>query len=72
MKWKPDLQKQVLVKCQQASDAAQGTTGRFQRPYEGPYVIHQQVNPSIYELADSEGKKRGILKPYLEEPHETK
>jgi hypothetical protein len=76
MNYKPDLQEQVLVKCQPASDAAQGIIGKFQRPYEGPYLIYRQVNPSIYELVDSQGKKRGIfnikhLKPYLEEPQET-
>jgi hypothetical protein len=47
--WKPNLQELVLVKCQPASDAVQGVTSKFQRRFEGPYLIHQTVNPSTYE-----------------------
>jgi hypothetical protein len=58
------------VKCQPASDAVQGITSKFQRPYEGPYLFQRSINPAIYELCDTEGKIRGIfnikhLKPYL-------
>jgi hypothetical protein len=71
-RWKPNIQELVLVKCQPASDAVQGVTSKFKRPYEGPYRIQLKVNPSIYELADSEGRIRGLfnlkhLKPYLTE-----
>jgi hypothetical protein len=60
------------MKCQQALDVVQGVTIKFQRPYEDPYLIHRKVNPSIYELDDSEGRIRGLfnlkhLKPYLTE-----
>lgn len=30
--WRPELHEAVLVKCQHTSDAAQGITGKFQRP----------------------------------------
>jgi hypothetical protein len=68
--WEPKLQDLVLVKSQPVSDAVHGITGKFQLPYEGPYRIHRQVTPSIFELADPEGKIRGVfnlkhLKPYL-------
>ena len=70
--WNPNLNDQVLVKCQPASDAVQGITSKFQRPYEGPYLIQRKINPAIFELADEEGRIRGIfnlkhLKPYLSE-----
>jgi hypothetical protein len=69
-RWKPKLQEQVLVKCQPMSDTVQGITGKFQRPYEGPYLITKIVSAAIYELGDSTGRSRGIfnishLKPYL-------
>jgi hypothetical protein len=69
-KWKPNLQELVLVKCQPASDAVQGITSKFQRPYEGPYVVHKEVNPNLFELQDRDGRSRGLfnlthLKPYL-------
>jgi hypothetical protein len=71
-RWRPQLEDLVLVKCQQVSDAILGVISKFQRPYEGPYRIQREINPSIYELADSGGKSRGIfhlkhLKPYLAE-----
>jgi hypothetical protein len=64
------LQEQVLVKSQPISDAIQGITGKFQRPYEGPDLITKIVSSAIYELGDSTGRSRGIfninhLKPYL-------
>jgi hypothetical protein len=31
--WQPKLKELVLVKCQPVSDAVQGITGKFQRPY---------------------------------------
>jgi hypothetical protein len=70
-RWKPQLQDKVLVKCQPTSDAAQGVTGKFRRPYEGPFRISKIIIPSIYEVSDDHGKLRGQfnlghLKPYLE------
>jgi hypothetical protein len=69
-RWKPQVDEQVLVKCHQTSDAVQGVTSKFERPYEGPYLIKQSISPDIYELCDTEGKVRGTfnlkhLKPYL-------
>jgi hypothetical protein len=60
------------VKCQHASDAVQGITSKFLRPYEGPFQIQRKINPAIYELFDMEGKLRGFfnikhLKPYRTE-----
>jgi transposase InsO family protein len=71
-KWDPQLQDRVLVRCQPVSDAAQGLTGKFKRPYEGPYIITKIITPSAYEISDSKGKLRGMfnkehLKPYLEQ-----
>jgi hypothetical protein len=70
--WKPKIGDLVIVKCQPASDAVQGVTSKFQRPYEGPYSISREVNPAIFQLSDPEGRIRGIfkithLKPYLSE-----
>ena len=73
--WIPELQELVLVRCQPASDAVQGITSKFQRPYEGPYLIQRKLNTAIFELVDTEGRIRGIfnikhLKPYLSEETE--
>jgi hypothetical protein len=38
-KWYPKVNNLVLVKSQLLSDAVQGYTEKFQRPYEGPYII---------------------------------
>jgi hypothetical protein len=74
-RWRPNLQELVLVKSQPVSDTVRGITSKFQRPFEGPFVIHRKLNPSIYELANARRKLRGIfsleqLKPYLEEAPE--
>jgi hypothetical protein len=58
------------VRSQPASDAALGITGKFQRPYQGPYLISKLISPAIFELCDAGGKLRGTfnlnhLKPYL-------
>jgi hypothetical protein len=68
--WKPELKELVVVKCQPASEAVQGITSKFQRPYEGPYLIQRMINTAIFELSDTEGRIGGIfnikhLKPYL-------
>jgi hypothetical protein len=38
------------------SDAAQGVSSKFQRPFEGPYTILMIINPVMYELYIEEGK----------------
>jgi len=38
-RWKPELNEEVLLKCQPTSDAALGITAKFMRPYDGPWVI---------------------------------
>jgi hypothetical protein len=72
MSWQPKVNDLVLDKCQPVADAVQGLTSKFQRQYEGPFLIHRRVNPSICELSDSKGKARGLfclkhLKPYRKE-----
>ncbi|PNF28428.1 hypothetical protein B7P43_G15944 [Cryptotermes secundus] len=80
-KWQPRLNDLVLVRCQPVADTVQGLTSKFQRPFEGPFIVQRKINPSIFELADSKGKIRGLfslkhLKPFLKEslepqtPHE--
>jgi hypothetical protein len=71
-RWRPQIEDFVLAKRQPVSDAILGVISKFQRPYEGPYLIHREINPSIFELAHSGGKLRGIfhlkhLKPHLAE-----
>jgi hypothetical protein len=75
-KWQPSLQELVQVKCQPVSDAGQGLTSTFRRPFEGPFIVHRRANPSIFELVDSKGKSRELfslkhLKPYLQENPES-
>jgi hypothetical protein len=71
-RWRPKLNEAVLVRCQPTSDAAQGITGKFQRPFEGPYTIRKIIPPAMYELKGEDGKLRGLfnlrhLKPYLQD-----
>jgi len=70
--WGPKVKKKVLVRAQQASDAAVGVTAKFIHPYEGQYIISRVIPPSTYELSTTSGKVRGefnkkSLKAYLEE-----
>jgi hypothetical protein len=70
-KWMPKLNDLVLVRQHPTSDAIQDVTIKFQRPYEGPYIIQTIVNPSLFELKDRSGRRKGLfnkrhLKPYLE------
>jgi hypothetical protein len=67
----------VLVKKYPTSDSIQGITSKFQRPYEGPYVIHTIINASLVELKDTMGKYKGLfskkhLKPYHDFEREEK
>jgi len=59
-RWEPELN-EVLLKCQQTSDAALGITAKFMRPYDGPWVITKFIPPSCYEISDKEGKIRGTF-----------
>jgi len=72
-RWEPELNEDVLLKCQPTSDAALGITAKFMRPFYGPWVITIIISPSCYEISDKEGKIRGTfhktaLKKYLREP----
>jgi hypothetical protein len=51
------------------SDADKGITGKFMRPFEGPYFISKELSPAMFELEDNQGKPRGMfnkrdLKPF--------
>jgi hypothetical protein len=68
--WVPNIGDQVLVKGQPVSDAIQGITAKFQRPYVGPFSVKQCVNPYIYDLVDENGTVKGLyhlshMKPYV-------
>jgi hypothetical protein len=70
VKWEPQLKAKVLVRGQPVSDAAQGLAAKFQRPYEGVFVITKIVSKGMYEISDERGRLRGLfnichLKPYL-------
>jgi hypothetical protein len=54
--WGPKVKKRVLVRAQQASDAAVGVTAKFIHPYEGPYIISRVIPPSTYELSTTVGR----------------
>jgi hypothetical protein len=61
---------QVLVKSQPVSDASKGITGKFQRLYEGSFVIKEVVNVYLYKLQSKSGNSKGLfhishLKPYV-------
>jgi hypothetical protein len=60
-KWKPAENEKVLVRTQPSSDAIAGVTGKFMRPYEGPYVISKLIPPSTLELCDSKGRVKGTF-----------
>jgi hypothetical protein len=68
--WVPNIGDQVLVRGQPVSDAIQGITAKFQRPYVGPFSVQQSVNPYLYELVDENGTIKGLyhlshMKPYV-------
>jgi hypothetical protein len=35
-RWEPELNEEVLLKCQPTSDATLGITAKFMRPFDGP------------------------------------
>jgi hypothetical protein len=59
VKWKPRVDDKVLVRTQPSSDAIARVTGKFIRPYEGPYVISKVISPSTVEVCDKNRKFRG-------------
>jgi hypothetical protein len=50
-----------LVKCHHASEAVQGIIGKFQRPFEGPYILSKKINSNMYEIRDKTGSYRGLF-----------
>ena len=60
-RWEPELNEEVLLKCQPTSDAALGRTAKFMRPFDGPWVITKIIPPSCYEISDRQGKIRGTF-----------
>jgi hypothetical protein len=69
--WKPVINERVLVRTQHNSDAIAGRTGKFARPFEGPYCISKLIPPSTVEIIDNEGRSKGVynwksIKPYRE------
>ena len=49
-RWEPELNEEVLLKCQPTSDAALGITAKFMRPFDGPWVITKIIPLSCYEI----------------------
>jgi len=69
--WKPRVNDKVLVRTQPCSDAIVGVTGKFIRPYEGPYMIGKVLPPSTVEVCDRNGKFKSqfnwkLIKVYKE------
>jgi hypothetical protein len=57
--WKPRVHEKVLVKTQPISDAIAGLTGKFVRPFEGPYIISKIISSSTVEACDNKRKLKG-------------
>ena len=49
----------ILVRTQPTSDAIAVITGKFTRPYEGPYMISKVIPHSTVEVCDRNGKIKG-------------
>jgi hypothetical protein len=60
-KWKPTINAKVLVRVPHNSDASVGFTGKFCRPFEGPYIVSKLIPPSTVEICDDEGKIKGTF-----------
>jgi hypothetical protein len=45
-RWEPQLNEEVLLKCQPNSDAALEITAKFIWPFDGPWVITKIIPPS--------------------------
>jgi hypothetical protein len=75
-RWDPQVGNMVLVKREAVSDAIAGITKKCIHPYQGPYKITKVTAPAMYEIAEVNGKLRGVfkksaLKPYLKESEDT-
>lgn len=60
----------VVAKCQAISDAVDGITKKFFRPYDGPWKVTRVINPTTREVANERGKimnffNQKAIKPYL-------
>jgi hypothetical protein len=67
--WTSQVGELVLVKGQPTSDAIRGIIGKFQRTYEGPFIIGER-NSGLYKLQTELGENKGLfhishLKPYI-------
>jgi hypothetical protein len=51
-RWEPELNEEVLLKCQPTLDAALDIMAKFMRPFDGPWVITKIIPPSCYEISD--------------------
>ena len=49
---KPQVGDLVLAKWQAVSDAADGITKKFARPYDGPWKVTRVINQTTYEVAN--------------------
>jgi hypothetical protein len=49
----------TLVRNQPSSDVIAGVTGKFIRPYEGPYLISKVIPPSTVEVCARNGRFKG-------------
>jgi hypothetical protein len=59
--WKPRVHDKVLVRLQPSLDIIAGVTGKFIRPFEGPYMIDTVIPLSTIKGCDSNVKiKRSI------------
>jgi hypothetical protein len=64
-KWKPQVGNLVLAKCQAVSDAVDGITKKFVRPYDGPWKVTRVINPPTYEVANEQGKITMVTRKQL-------
>ena len=53
-RWEPELNEEVLLKCQPTSDAAIGITAKYMRPFDGLWVITKIIPPSCHEMPKRE------------------
>jgi hypothetical protein len=60
------------VKRQATADAVAGVTSKFIQTYQGPLKVARLIPPSMYEIVEIDGKRRGVfnkeaMKPYLQD-----
>jgi hypothetical protein len=69
-KRKPQVGDLVHAKCQAVSNAVDGITKKFVRPYDRPWKITRVINLTTYEVANKQEKitkvfNQKAIKPYL-------